>query len=80
LQAHFQTWGYNLGARIPRSLAEDVEVRHGSEVRMSVLERELIVKPAFSARFKLDDLLVGITPANLHSAVDIGEAVGVETF
>ncbi|MCP9799762.1 AbrB/MazE/SpoVT family DNA-binding domain-containing protein [Synechococcus sp. RedBA-s] len=66
--------------RIPRSLAEEVGVGSGSEVRLSVLEGELIVKPAFPARLKLENLLVDITPENLHSGVDTGEAVGVEIF
>lgn len=66
--------------RIPRSLAEEVGVGPGSEVRLSVLEGELIVKPAFPARLKLENLLADITPENRHSAVDTGEAVGVEIF
>ena len=78
LQTRIQKWGNSLGVRIPRSLADEVGVGPGSEVSLSVLEGELIVKPAFPARFKLEDLLAGITPENLHSAVDTGEPVGVE--
>jgi antitoxin MazE len=80
MQTRVQKWGNSLGVRIPRSLAEEVGVGPGSEVSLSVLEGELIVKPVFPARFKLDDLLAAITPENIHSAVDIGEAVGVEIF
>jgi antitoxin MazE len=64
--------------RIPRSLAVEVGVGPGSEVSLSVLDGELIVKPAFPTRYKLENLLAGITPENLHSAVDTGEPVGVE--
>lgn len=80
MQTRVQKWGNSLGVRIPRSLAEEVGVGPGSEVSLSVLEGELIVKPVFPARFKLEDLLAAITPENIHSAVDIGEAVGVEIF
>jgi antitoxin MazE len=80
MQTRVQKWGNSLGVRIPRSLAEEVGVGPGSEVSLSVVEGELIVKPAVPARFKLDDLLAAITPENIHSAVDIGEAVGVEIF
>lgn len=80
MQTRIQKWGNSLGVRIPRSLAEEVGVGPGSEVNLSVLEGELIVKPAFPARFKLGDILADITPENLHSAMDTGEAVGAEIF
>jgi antitoxin component of MazEF toxin-antitoxin module len=38
-----QEVGKQLGARIPRALAEDVGVDPGSKVSLSVLEGELIV-------------------------------------
>jgi antitoxin MazE len=80
MQTRIQKWGNSLGVRIPRSLAVALGVGPGSEVSLSVLDGELIVKPAFPARFRLEDLLAAITPENLHSAVDTGKAVGVETF
>jgi antitoxin MazE len=80
MQTRIQKWGNSLGVRIPRSLAEAVGVGPGSEVSLSVLDGELIVKPAFPSRFRLEDLLADITPENLHSAVDTGEAVGAEAF
>ncbi|MFS6825750.1 AbrB/MazE/SpoVT family DNA-binding domain-containing protein [Cyanobium sp. ATX-6F1] len=75
-----QKWANSLGVRIPRALAEEVGVVPGSEVSLNVVEGELIMKPTFPVRFKLEDLLSGITPDNLHSAVDNEEAVGVEFF
>ena len=80
MQIRIQKWGNSLGVRIPRSLAEEIGVGPGSEVSLSVLKGELIVKPESPARFKLEDLLTGITPENLHLAVDTGKAVGVEIF
>lgn len=67
----------SIGVRIPRSLADEVGVGPGSEVSLSVLEGDLIVKQAFPARYKLQDLLACITLENVHSAVDNGEPVGV---
>lgn len=78
LQTRIQISGNSLGVRTLRTLAEEVGVGPGSEISLSVLEGDLIVKPAFPARFKLVDLLAAITPENIHSAVDSGEAVGME--
>lgn len=75
-----QKWGNSLGLRIPRGLAEQIGLGAGSEVSLSAKDGELVVKPSIPARFTLDELLAGVTPENLHSSVDTGQAVGQETF
>lgn len=80
MRTRIQKWWNSLVVRILRSLAEEVGVGPGSEVSLSVIEGELIVKLSFPARFELKDLLADINPENLHTPVDTGEPVGVETF
>ncbi|KEF42173.1 MAG: hypothetical protein ER33_07385 [Cyanobium sp. CACIAM 14] len=80
MQTRVQKWGNSLGVRIPRSLADQIGLDAGTEVSLSAKAGALIVKPALPARLNLDDLLAGVTSDNIHSAVDTGEAVGLEIF
>jgi antitoxin MazE len=80
IQTLLQKWGNSLGVRIPRALAEEVDDGPGSEVSLSTHEGSLILKPSFPTRMRLDDLLAAISPENLHTSVDTGEAVGMETY
>lgn len=80
MQTRVQKWGNSLGLRIPRGLAEQLGLGAGSEVSLSARDGDLLVRPALPARLNLEDLLAEVTPANLHSSVDTGEAVGQEFF
>lgn len=70
-------WGNSLGLRIPKAFAEEVSVRDGSAVDLSVADGELVVRPA-EQRFELKDLLRSITEENVHREVPTGEPQGRE--
>ena len=80
MQTRVQTWGSSLALPIPRGLAEQIGLGAGTEVSLSAMDGELVVKPALPTRLSLDDLLAGISDSNLHSSVDTGSAVGAEIF
>ena len=73
-------WGYSLGVRIPRGLAEDVGLGAGTEVSLPAMDGELVRRPADPLRFRLADLLAGVTPETIHVSMDTGDAVGAEAF
>ena len=75
-----QRWGNSLALRIPKALAEDVPVREGDRVDLTVESGRLTVAPAPEAARDLDSLLDQITPENLHGEVDTGSPVGRETW
>jgi antitoxin MazE len=78
MQTKIQKWGNSLGLRIPKSFAEQADVKAGSEVDLTVEEGELIVRPVRRPRYELKELLAGITPGNIHREVETGEPVGRE--
>jgi len=80
MQTKVQTWGNSLGVRIPRGLAEKVGLKAGTEVSLTAKDGELDLRPSLPSRLKLADLLVGITPENIHASIDSGDAVGTEEF
>ncbi len=74
-----QKWGHSLAVRIPRSAAADAQLRPGREVQVAVRGGRLVITPA-RRRFKLAELLRGMTRRNRHAEVSAGDAVGREAW
>jgi antitoxin MazE len=70
-------WGNSLGLRIPKALAEEVKVREGSMVEISLAKGQLLIRPA-PPRYDLEDLLEEVTQENLHGEIDTGVPQGTE--
>ena len=75
-----QKWGNSLAVRIPKALAEDVPVREGDPVDLTVENGRLTVVPAAEPTLDLDCLLDQITPESVHGEVDTGRPVGREVW
>ena len=73
-------WGNSLGLRIPKSFAEEVQVSEGSTVDLSLEDGQLVIRVDTRPAYSLEELLGGITEANLHSEVQTGEPVGGEEW
>lgn len=73
-------WGNSLALRIPKSVAADSEIKHGSVVEVSVVKGKLVVAPVSARTYTLDQLLSGITKKNLHGQLDTGAPVGLESW
>ncbi len=80
MQTKVQKWGNSLGVRIPRGLAEEVGLGAGTEVSLTAKEGELVLRPSVPTRLRLPDLLVGVTPENIHASINTGDAEGAEAF
>ena len=78
--ANVTKWGNSLALRIPQHLAKEIELIAGGEVEILVVDGNLVVKPKKQRQYSLDDLIAGITPANLHGEIDSGISVGVEVW
>ena len=80
MQAKIQKWGNSLGVRIPRGLAEEVGLGAGTDVSLSAKDGELVLRPSVPSRLRLADLLADVTPENIHTSIETGDAVGAEAF
>lgn len=70
-------WGNSLAIRIPKSVAEHMQIENGSEVNMDLKDKSLVIsKPQYS----LDGLMSKITPNTIHPATDWGSPVGKEIW
>ena len=73
-------WGNSLGVRIPKAAAEASRVREGSVVEVTARKGEIVIRPVRKRRYRLADLLKGITAENCHGEVDWGRPVGREIW
>ena len=72
--------GNSLTISIPQNLAQEISISEGSEINISVIDGNLVVKPKNSQKYTLDELVKGITPENLHREIDTGAIVGNEIW
>jgi antitoxin MazE len=80
MRLRVRKWGNSLALRIPKAFAEEVRVKQGSEVDLSVDDGRLIAAPVEQETWRLRDLLSRIRKGNLHGEVDFGESVGREVW
>ena len=78
MKAKVQQWGNSLAVRIPKAFAQEVGLEAGSPVEMRLVDGGLLVAPAADESLSLDDLLDGVTKANIHAEVDAGPSQGRE--
>lgn len=76
-------WGNSLALRIPKDLAQTLELRDGSQLTLELTDDGLLLKLAHPKRRStknLEELLKGITPEKIHREIDWGKAVGDEVW
>ena len=73
-------WGNSAAVRIPASVMEAAHLNLGQSVGIKEEHGRIVIEPDRSGVFLLEDLLGGITSANLHHPVDTGRAVGREIW
>jgi antitoxin MazE len=78
---HFARWGNSLAVRIPAGLAKELGATDGLAADVTVSDGRLILTPARHRKvYRLEDLVAGITPANLHPETCTGAAIGAEVI
>ncbi len=70
-------WGNSLGIRIPKDIACQVGLTEGSRVEIEASGSQVVISVA-RPRYRLADLLVGMTPKDVHESFDWGADVGRE--
>ena len=68
-----QKWGNSLAVRIPKDIAERVEIHQGSEMEMRVVENDgaiTLVPKKQQKKYSLDELLAQCKPENRHEEID----------
>ena len=73
-------WGNSLAVRIPQHIVKEIQLTEGAEVDLLTIDGNLVIKPRPWRCYSLAELVAAITPENLHSEVEAGDAVGNEVW
>ncbi|HZL00509.1 MAG TPA: AbrB/MazE/SpoVT family DNA-binding domain-containing protein [Caulobacteraceae bacterium] len=77
MHVQISKWGNSLGLRLPRALAQRIGVREGEKVNL-VLDGDRLIVEAAAPRWRLEDLLVNMTPEAMGDAFAWGDDKGRE--
>ncbi len=80
MKVQVRKWGNSLAVRIPKTFAADLGVAQDSSVELSVEDGCLLIRPSVAPRYELAALLASVTPKNVHTEIDLGSAMGKETW
>lgn len=70
MHARVSKWGNSLAIRLPKAVAESLRVHEGESVELAI-EGETLTIRAARPRYRLEDLVAGITEENQPEAVEV---------
>ena len=73
-------WGNSASVRIPAAIMEAAQLTLDDVVEIREEGGAIVIEPVRPRGYDLAELLAGITPENLHAAVDFGGPVGKEAL
>jgi len=80
MKAKVQLWGNSLALRIPKFIANQININNGSNVDVSLEEKKIVIRPIKDNSELLDDLLLKINEGNIHREEDFGGPFGGEIW
>ena len=80
MKTRVQKWGNSLALRIPKSFATEISLAQGSEVKVSLVGKKIVVSPLQRSKYILRHLVSKITEKNRHREIDTGHPAGNETW
>ena len=81
-RVHIAKWGNSLGFRIPRGMADSLDIQAGDTLELSPAEGGLLLKkaPRKGKRYALADILDCFAPSSIHPEEDFGKPHGEEVW
>jgi antitoxin MazE len=73
-------WGNSAAVRIPAPILDAVHLDLDAPVDVREEDGKIVIEPIREKNYDLDELLMSITPENLHEPVGFGEPVGEEVW
>ncbi|MBQ0720525.1 MAG: AbrB/MazE/SpoVT family DNA-binding domain-containing protein [Gammaproteobacteria bacterium] len=74
-------WGNSLGVRLPAVIAREANLHSDQRVRISIIDKQIIITPIVSEALTLEERLANFDPA-VHGgeAMSVSESVGAEKW
>jgi len=80
MKASVKKWGNSAAVRIPAAVLEATHVQIDEEVDIREEAGRIVIEPVREKKYKLGDLLKGITKDNIHQEIDFGSPEGREVW
>jgi antitoxin MazE len=80
MRVSVKKWGNSAAVRIPAAVLEATRVQLDEEVDIREEAGRIVIEPVREKKYKLEDLLKGITKDNIHEEVDFGAPEGKEVW
>lgn len=80
MHSKVQRWGNSLAVRIPKSFAAQSQLTANSPVEITIEGDVITLRASRPKKYKLDDLLEGVTAENCHAEISTGKPVGKEVW
>jgi len=79
---HISKWGNSLGFRIPRGIADSLNIQVGDALELSPVKEGLLLKkePRGRKRYALADILDSFAPSSMHPEDHFGKPQGEELW
>ncbi len=78
MTATIQKWGNSLALRLPKALANEAHIAEGTRVELVRTKEGVLLKARRKPRYRLSELLAGVTRKNVHPETNWGHSVGRE--
>jgi antitoxin MazE len=80
MKIRVQMWGNSLALRIPKPFACEFNLKHNSEVDVSIEDGQILVKPVIQNPYDLGEMLKKINKNNIHEVIYFGPPQGKEIW
>lgn len=72
-------WGNSLAIRIPKNIAEKIDLKEGTVISINVTDSNIVITPK-KPKYTLEELLAGASTEDFDGEYDWGEPVGEEIW
>jgi antitoxin MazE len=81
LTQSLQKWGNSAGVRLPKKVIEEAHLKLDEPLEITVKGKSVILTPVTKLKkVNLDDMLKGVTPADVGGEYDWGLPIGKEVW
>ena len=80
VRAVIRKWGNSPAVRLNAAVMQQADFTLEQPVQLKVSRGRIVIEPAQSTDFRLEDLVAAITPSNRHKEITTGTPVGNEAL
>ena len=79
MNTKIQKWGNSQGLRIRKDILEEMKLKIGDEVNISIQENKIVIQEIKNTKYKIENLVKEI-PLNYNKKEEINDKSGIEEW